>query len=156
MRIDELFDQPLPLKWRDKLGTNQANNSAIFQIDDVEFKIEFMGNADVDLPDANTVAVTFGPTGRNHYWSARNVDASRDFKHKTVLIFSTVASAIDEYWTEENPDAMYFAASAHRQEKTYNKMMKFFNKAKPEYDIKSRYNVRDGEYYEITKSWFKQ
>lgn len=152
MRIDELFDKPLPLEWKDELGANQANNSATFQIDDMEFKIQFIGDADeFDLLDANTVAVTFGQTGRNHYFNARNVDASRDFKHKTVLIFSTVAHAIDEYWKKENPDAMYFAASSHRQEKTYNKMMKFFNSTKPEYDIKLRYNVRDGEYYEITK-----
>ncbi len=156
MRIDELFDQPLPIEWKDVPGTYKTMRpatNAFFDVDGVTFKVSFIGaraNPDPNLKDANVVSVTFGLFGRNHMYNSRN-DYPTLFKHKTVSIFSTVTYAIDSYWKKENPDAMYFTPSANRQDKMYKKLIKYFNTTQPEYHIEQRWSHDAGDYYEITK-----
>lgn len=152
MRIDELFDQPLPLSWEvgKNLSRGTSEYTASFQVDDKEFKISF----NKGINDFGNIewTVTFGLAGRKHYWNARDIDSSKDFKHKAVLIFSTVADAIDVFWQKENPPVLYYAASSNRQEKTYDRIMKFINASNPEYYIKRKYDPGGaGNYYEITK-----
>lgn len=156
MRIDELFDQPLPLTWGS--GALLGDSSATFTVDGDEFQISFDSEwpaySDIDDEDEHIpkeVSVTFGVNGRAHYWDTRDTDTSSNYKRKATSVFSTVAKAIDEYWKKENPDTMFFAASADRQEKTYDMMMKFINRTKP-YNIRKKYDPgSDDHYYEITK-----
>jgi len=149
MRIDELFDKPLPLSWK----VESSKYTASFQIDDKE-EFEIFFNKGIDGFGKFEWTVTFGLKGSKHYYNARKhpTSTSRDYKHKTVLVFSTVLEAINVFWEKENPPVLYYAASGDRQEKAYERIMKYFNAKNPEYHIERKYDrASDGEYYEITK-----
>ena len=121
MRIDELFDQPQPIQWERK---GQGPISAKFTVDDVTFKMVFFKG--VDGFGNIEWTVTFGLIGRSHYYNARKDpgSTSRDFKHKAVLVFSTVLNAIDEFFKQEKPKVLYLAASSDRQDKMYDRLVK--------------------------------
>lgn len=149
MRIDELFDKPLPLEW-EKVQDNFVRAS--FQIDDQIFEIEF--NEEHVTEEIYGWQISFGLEGMNHFYHTRKDPGSmsRDFKHKTVLVFSTVLSAIDKFFDQEKPETLYLAASSNRQDKMYDRLMKYFNSVNLEYHIARKYDPGgNGNYYEITK-----
>ena len=154
MRINELFDKPLKLSWTEyELG----DKIAFFKLDDVLFKIEFESdkhyNTEPGEEEETTVKVTFNIAGKQPNYMTRNKDATTEFKHKTSLIFATVKSAIDYYFSKETFDSMHFSSSDFRQTRTYNMMMKYINNdANSPYHISTRWDPGDDDfYYEIIK-----
>ncbi len=121
MRIDELFDQPLPLTW--EKDDKSDGIVASFELNNVKFEVLFQPLFAVSSrSDSKIWTVIFF------------VSEKGDFKHDTILIFSTILRAVNEFFKREKVEELYFTASSNKLEKLYNLLMKYFN-------INSNYNV---------------
>ena len=142
MRIDELFDQPLPLKWSGGT-TGRYYRMATFQIDKKTIHIEFSHDM---VPKSNIWTVTFGSPE-----TVLGRSAKMNVGSKTILIFSTVLEAIDQFFAKINPDSLIFVAATPSLLKLYERMIKYIN-SKGKYHVELMSDYGGGEFhYEITK-----
>lgn len=140
LQTNEAFDQPLPLKWVSSPGNTWKT---------AEFKInKFRIIVDFSKKTEDIWAVTFGSPetilGRS---------AKANVGPKTVLIFSTVLKAIDEFFERETPEKLVFSASTDALEKLYIKMIRYIN-SKGKYHavlVPDFPGARETFHYEITK-----
>ena len=109
-KLEELFDQPLPLKWMHPVPSHKI---AEFKIDKARIIVEF------SKKNEDIWAVTFG--------LAETVSGRSNVGSKTILIFSTVLKAMDEFFENENPKKLIFSASTDALEKLYKKMIRYIN-----------------------------
>ena len=144
IETNEAFDQPLPLKWASSPGGTWK--TAEFKIDKFRIIVEFVNIQTRLYGDENLWAVTFGSPE-----TVLGRPAKANVGHKTILIFSTVLKAIDEFFEKEEPDRLRFVGATSGLTKLYEKMIRYINS-------KGKYRValvpdEDGLefHYEITR-----
>ena len=146
IETNEAFDQPLLLKWVSSPGNTWK--TAEFKIDKIRIIVDFSKSQAHKVPkDENFWTVTFGSPE-----TVLGRPAKANVGPKTILIFSTVLKAMDEFFEKENPEKLIFSASNDALQKLYTKMIRYINsKGKyhaalvPDFPGASRFH------YEITK-----